>query len=42
MIGHIGDLLRGVEFWIALDDPLFPGDLVEILVVEHANHTCGV
>ncbi len=36
VIGHVGDVLRGFEFRIAFHHPLFPGDLVEVLVVEHA------
>ena len=38
MIRHVGDLLRGVEFRVALHHPLLPGDLVQVLVVEHADH----
>ena len=36
-IGHVRNVLRGVELRIAFHDPLLPGDLVEILVVEDAD-----
>jgi len=34
-IGHVGNALRGVEFRIALHDPLLPGNLVQVFVVPH-------
>jgi hypothetical protein len=37
VIGQFRDLLRRVELRIALHDALFPGYLVQILVVEHAH-----
>jgi len=37
MVRDIRDILGGVELGITLHDALFPGDLVEILIVEHAH-----
>ena len=37
VIGDVRDVLRGIEFGIALHDALLPGDLVQILVVEDAT-----
>jgi hypothetical protein len=42
MIGNIWHVLRSVELGISLHDPLLPGDLVEILVVEDAHHPAGI
>ena len=41
-VGHIGDGLGGLEAGVALHGPLLPGDLVEILVVEHHDHIARV
>ena len=38
VIGHVRQLLRGVEFRIAFHDPLLPGHLIEIFIVEDANN----
>ena len=36
-VGYVWNPLRRLEFRIAIDDPLLPGDLVEVLVVEDAD-----
>ena len=36
-IGQVGQVLAGRVARVAFHDPLFPGDLVEIAVVEHAH-----
>ena len=36
-VGHVGDRLRALELRVAGHGPLLPGDLVEVLVVEHAE-----